>query len=81
MTVDDVIRQAIRDELASLVVPPREWLSPADVAEELGLDVSTIYDKIRRGIIPSHRFDGRTYVNRGELNETIASAPSAARVA
>ena len=59
----------------------REWLTPEQVAAELGIAESTAYSKIRRHVIPSHQLDGRTYVSRSELFATIAAAPSPRQVA
>jgi hypothetical protein len=35
-----------------------EWMTPRDLAAEWQRDPSTIYAKIRRGVIPAHDFDG-----------------------
>lgn len=79
MTFEEQLRQTVREAVTDAVaelVMPREWLTPEQVGDLLGLDRSTVYDKIRRGVVPSHRFDGRLYVSRGELDGSIAAAPS-----
>jgi excisionase family DNA binding protein len=82
VTIEETIRAVIREELATLARPAAgEWLTPDDVAEQLRLEVSTVYQKIRRGVIPAHRFDGRIYVSRAELDEAIRSAPRPERAA
>lgn len=52
-----------------------EWLTARQVAELLGYEVSTVYAKIRRGVIPAHEFDRRTFVSRSELDDALRSAP------
>lgn len=82
MSLDEQVRALVDQAVASAVAglqPAREWLTPDQVAAELSLERSTVYAKIKRGVIPSHRHDGKIYVSRSELNAAIADAPSAAR--
>lgn len=58
-----------------------DWMTVRQVAAELGYDVSTVYAKIKRGVIPAHDFDGRVYVSRRELDAAIRAAPSTRRAA
>ena len=54
-----------------------DWLTVRQVADLLGYDVSTVYAKIRRGVIPAHDFDGRTFVSRRELDRAMRQSPPA----
>lgn len=56
-----------------------EWITPRDLAAEWHRDPSTIYAKIRRGVIPAHDFDGVLWISRRELDEAMRSAPLAGR--
>ena len=56
-----------------------EWITPRDLAREWRRDVSTIYAKIRRDVIPAHDFDGVLWISRRELDEAMRSAPLARR--
>lgn len=77
-SIEEVLRDLVREAMADYQ-PPKEWLTPAEVARYLGLtNVSTVYAKIRRGVIPAHEFDGRQYVSRTELDAMIRAAPAPA---
>lgn len=74
--VRDLARQVVRDELARHA-PAWEWLSVEQAAELLGCTRKAIYSKLDRGALTAHRFDGRVYVSRRELDEAIRKAPAA----
>ena len=81
MTFEDQLRETVRQAVASAVgdlMAPREWLTPEQVGELLGYERSTVYQKIKRGVIPSRLFDGRILVSRTELYAAISESPSAA---
>ena len=61
--------------------PRDEWITPRQLAAEWQRDVSTIYAKIRRGVIPAHDFDGVIWISRTELDAAMRRAPSARRAA
>jgi excisionase family DNA binding protein len=72
--VQELARQVVRDELARHS-PAWEWLSVSDAAALLRCQPKTIYSKIDRGVLTGHRFDGRVYVSRRELDTAIREAP------
>ena len=49
-----------------------KFLSVHEVARRLGLNVSTVYEKIRKGKIPAHRFGGSIRVSEQDLEDYIA---------
>jgi excisionase family DNA binding protein len=74
--VRELARQVVREELARHA-PAWEWLVVERAAELLGITRKAVYSKIARGTLTAHRFDGRVYVSRRELDETIRKAPAA----
>lgn len=73
--VRDLARQVVRDELARHS-PEWEWLTVDQAAKLLGCTPKAIRGKLERGVLEAHRFDGRVYVSRRELDEAIRKAPS-----
>jgi excisionase family DNA binding protein len=74
LSIEETLRDAVRQAMADYR-PPKEWLTPGEVANYLGLTSgSTVYAKIRRGVIPAHEFDGRLYISRSELDAVIRAA-------
>lgn len=71
--VRELARQVVRDELARHA-PEWEWLPIAQAAELLGVSAKAVYSKIERGALTAHRFDGRVYLSRRELDATIREA-------
>jgi excisionase family DNA binding protein len=74
--VRELARQVIRDELARHA-PAWEWLTVDQAAELLSTTPKAIRGKLARGVLEAHRFDGRVYVSRRELDEAIRKAPAA----
>jgi len=74
--VRELARQVARDELARHA-PAWEWLTVEQAAHLLGTSRKAIYSKLDRGALAAHRFDGRVYVSRRELDEAIRRAPAA----
>ena len=55
----------------------KKWLTPEDVADELGIGKMTVYRMIQAGTIPAHQF-GRLYRVRPEdLKAYICGSPGA----
>ncbi|HWQ25035.1 MAG TPA: helix-turn-helix domain-containing protein [Gaiellaceae bacterium] len=77
MNLEDALReftrQVVRDELARQA-PAWEWLTVAQAAELLGVSPKAVYSKVERGALRPHRFDGRLYLSRRELDDAIRSA-------
>jgi excisionase family DNA binding protein len=74
--VRELARQVVREELARMA-PEWEWLTIAAAAELIGTTPKAIRGKLERGVLEAHRFDGRVYVSRRELDEAIRKAPTA----
>ena len=70
----DTIRQAVREEIQSVLGQnghnAGNLLTPEDLAEQLKLPVSWVYEQSRLGKIPTHKL-GR-YI-RFDLHEVLAS--------
>lgn len=49
----------------------REWWSPTEVAEWLGIARSKVYDLIYRGCIKSYKIDKRRLISRRDLNSFL----------
>ena len=79
---EDLMRNIVRSEVEAVVGSgagvPREWLTVAEAAQHARCSESTMYARIKEGIVPSHRFEGRILISRTELDEAIRSQPSAA---
>jgi excisionase family DNA binding protein len=75
-TVRELARQVVREELARHT-PEWEWLTVDAAAELLGTTPKAIRGKLERGVLEAHRFDGRVYLSRRELDEAIRKAPDA----
>lgn len=71
--VQELARQVVRDELARHS-PAWEWLSVTDAASLLGCSPKAVHSKLDRGVLTKHRFDGRIYVSRSELDALIREA-------
>ncbi|MGH3143527.1 MAG: helix-turn-helix domain-containing protein [Gaiellales bacterium] len=65
----------MRDELARHA-PACEWITVEQAAALLGVTAKAVYSKLKRGALTAHRFDGRVYLSRCELDEAIRDAPS-----
>ena len=73
--VRELARQVVRDELARHT-PAWEWLTVDQASELLDTTPKAIRGKLERGVLEAHRFDGRVFVSRRELDEAIRSARS-----
>ena len=73
--VRELARQVVRDELARHA-PAWEWLTVEQAAELLGVTAKAVYSKLERGVLSSHRFDGRVYISRREVDAAIRSSHS-----
>lgn len=71
--IRELARQVVHDELARHA-PTWEWLTVADAAKLLGCEPKTVYSKIERGVLTGHKFDGRVYLSRRELDALIREA-------
>lgn len=71
--VRELARQVVRDELGRHA-PEWEWLTVDAAAELLSTTPKAIRGKLERGVLTAHRFDGRVYVSRRELDEAIRKA-------
>lgn len=80
--MEDLIRNIVRTEVEAVLArgggQPREWLTVAEAADHARCSESTMYQRIRDGVVPSHRFEGRILVSRQELDDAIRAMPSAA---
>jgi excisionase family DNA binding protein len=72
--VRELARQVVREELRRHA-PTWEWLTVERAAELLGVTPKAVYAKLARGVLRPHRFDGRVYLSRRELDEAIRRAP------
>ena len=80
MTIEETIRRVFREELEAWQPSgPREWLTVPEAALEARVSDSTMYARIREGLVRSHRFGDRILVSRTELDEDIRSSPPADR--
>ncbi len=68
--VRSLAQQEVLDAL-SRHAPSWEWLTVDQTAGLLGVTRKAVYSKIERGAVPGHRFDGRVYISRAELDEAI----------
>jgi excisionase family DNA binding protein len=73
--VREIARTVVRDELERLA-PTWEWLPIAEAAGLLGVTPKAVYSKIKRGALTAHRFDGRVYLSRSELDAAIRGSKS-----
>ena len=73
--VRELARQVVRDELARHA-PEWEWLTVDQAAELLSTTPKAIRGKLERGALEAHRFDGRIYLSRRELDDAIRKAPA-----
>ncbi len=71
--VAEVARRVVREELRRHA-PEWEWLTVEQAAALLGCTSKAVYSKIDRGVLRAHRFDGRVYLSRRELDEAIRKA-------
>ena len=80
--LEDLLRNIVRSEVEAVIesgaAVAREWLTVSEAAKHARISESTMYSRIKDGIVPSHRFEGRILINRGELDQTIREQPSAA---
>lgn len=77
ISVDDLrrlIASEVRDALAANTVAPAtqsEWLTPEQLAKELGYDRRTIPTLVRRRGLPCHRVGRKLRFKRVEVNAWI----------
>ena len=71
--VREIARLVVRDELARHA-PEWEWLTVDAAAELLQCTPKAIRGKLERGVLEAHRFDGRVYLSRRELDEAIRTS-------
>ena len=50
---------------------PNEYLSRNDVAEMLKIDLSTVHNWTKKGILQSYQIGGRVYYKRKEVDNAI----------
>lgn len=56
---------------------PNDLLSVSDAARQCGLGKNTVWERVRRGEIPSRRVGVRVLIRRGDLDAYIESLPPA----
>lgn len=74
--VRELAREVVREELRRHA-PEWEWLTVERAAELLGVTPKAVYAKVSRGVLRAHRFDGRIYLSRRELDQAIRRTPTA----
>jgi excisionase family DNA binding protein len=67
--IDEIVRKAVQSALGQGMLPP-PLLTPDELAAELKVPVSWVYEKSRQGEIPTHRI-GR--YPRFRLEEVVQS--------
>lgn len=75
------LRELVREEIRAAVeerYPP--WLTVAQAAERIGIGRSAVRERIRQGVIPGHKWEGRWYVRAVDIDAAIEGS-SAATVA
>lgn len=73
--VAELARRVVREELARHT-PMWDWLTVDRAAELLGCTPKAIRGKIDRDVLTAHRWDGRVYLSRRELETAIRKAPA-----
>jgi hypothetical protein len=53
------------------------WLTPAQAGDRLGIGASAVRERIRRGVLPAHRWENRLYVRTADIDAEIERAQSA----
>ena len=71
--------EVVRDELAVLAPPPREWLTLADAADYLSISQRTLERLIAKGEIRSAPVERRRIVKRDWLDEYATAREEVAR--
>jgi excisionase family DNA binding protein len=76
-----LIRDIARDELRTLrsESSPR-YLTTEQAAARIGIGASAIRERIRKGVLPAHRWEGRLYVESDAIDEAIANSARATTV-
>jgi excisionase family DNA binding protein len=72
--VKTVVREALREELAALRLPPgpdRSLLNVEAAAQRLGLKPATVYKRARRGDLPSVGLGSRVLFRASDLDAYV----------
>lgn len=72
----DLIDKAVKlrlDDLKKNFQPkePTEYLTRAEVAEMLKIDLSTLHNWTKKGIVNAHQIGGRVYYKRSEIEAAV----------
>ena len=71
------MRSASIDTLAPVKLQPEPWMTAEQAAAHLGLPSrKALYQAVRRGQVPVHRFGKRLRFSRAELDRVLLSAAS-----
>jgi hypothetical protein len=65
-----LMRRMIREELAQQATK-QGWVSPKKAAEILGLPVGVVYQRARRGKLPSRHVGRNLYIDLDALDATL----------
>jgi hypothetical protein len=64
------LRRMVRDEVVRAEVEWR-WRTAEQAGELLGVSGAAVRQRVRRGQLPGHRFDGRVYLDVRDLDNLI----------
>lgn len=68
--LEPIVRKAVREELARQT-SRQSWVSPRKAAELLGISVPAVYQRARRGLLPSHHVGRNLYIDLDGLQERV----------
>ena len=70
--IDDTVKKRI-EELKKNFQPkkPTEFLTRNDVAEMLKIDISSVHNWTKKGILKAYQISGRVYYKRVEVENSI----------
>ena len=72
----DLIDKAVKSRLEDLQKnfqpkEPNEYLSRREVAEMLKIDLSSVHNWTKKGVLTAHQISGRVYYKRKEIESAI----------
>lgn len=67
-------QKAINDSSSKIAIPQRDYLSPTECANLLGLCRRTVYYYLSNNIIPCFQFKGRTRIRRADIETLFDNA-------
>ena len=72
--LETLIRQIVRDELASRQQPLWPWVPAKEAGELLGISAAAVGQRVRQGTLPGRLYGRRIYVDRVALDASIRAA-------